>query len=45
VDWGRKRKAFVIENMEGLAQQLSVYGHRLTKRIPISTAEEFIGGR
>lgn len=40
-----KRKAFVIENMEGLGRQLSVYGRRLTKRIPISTSEEFIGGR
>jgi hypothetical protein len=29
--------------MKGLGLQLSVYGRRLTKRIPISTVEEFIG--
>ena len=44
-DSGRKRKAFVIENVGGLGRQLSVYGRRLTKRISISTTEEFIGGR
>jgi hypothetical protein len=37
-------KDFVIENAKVSGGKLSVYECRLTKRIPMSTAEKFIGG-